>query len=169
MSSRHHEVPAHLNVEDKVLFGLTVRQFLFVLVGCSAAYTAWDQLSTAAFGTRVIAAGMCAAVALAFALLRPAGRALEEWLVAALLFATSPRLATWRPRSQTLPTGARSRPPGKSSPQAPSGRMRRKDESRIGPDRARCHRGHSGRSGRVARWRVPRRPRGRWHGQSVRR
>jgi hypothetical protein len=97
MASRHHEVPTHLNVEDKVLFGLTVRQFLYVLMGCSAAYTAWDQLSTAAFGTRVIAAGMCAAVALAFALLRPAGRALEEWVVAALLFATSPRRATWRP------------------------------------------------------------------------
>ena len=80
-----------------MVFGLTVRQFLYVLVGCSAAYTVWDQLATAAFGTRAMAAVVCAAVALAFALLRPAGRALEEWLIAALLFATSPRRSTWRP------------------------------------------------------------------------
>lgn len=97
MSGRHHEVPTHLNVEDKVVFGLTVRQFLYVLVGCTAAYAVWDQLGAAVFGARVLAAGLCAAVALAFALLRPAGRALEEWLIAALLFATSPRRATWRP------------------------------------------------------------------------
>src|SRR5262245_29869701 len=97
MSARHHEVPTHLNVEDKVLLGLTVRQFLYVLVGCSAAYALWDQLGSSALGARLIAAGLCAALSLALALMRPAGRALEEWLIAALLFAASPRRSTWRP------------------------------------------------------------------------
>ncbi len=96
MSARHHEVPTHLNVEDKVLFGLTVRQFLYVLVGCSAAYALWDQLGSSALGIRVIVVGLCASLTLALALLRPAGRALEEWLLAALLFAASPRRATWQ-------------------------------------------------------------------------
>ena len=43
MTLAHHEVPTHLNVEDKVLFGLTVRQFLIVLVGCLASYALWQQ------------------------------------------------------------------------------------------------------------------------------
>src|SRR5438132_14391804 len=41
--SKHHEVPTHLNVEDKVVFGLSVRQFLYMLVGSSASYTPWEQ------------------------------------------------------------------------------------------------------------------------------
>jgi hypothetical protein len=32
MTLTHHEVPTHLDVEDKVLYGLTVRQFLYLLV-----------------------------------------------------------------------------------------------------------------------------------------
>jgi len=35
MPITHHEVPTHLDVEDKVLYGLTVRQFLYLLVGSS--------------------------------------------------------------------------------------------------------------------------------------
>jgi hypothetical protein len=84
-------------VEDKVLFGLTVRQFLYLLVGSSASYTLWDQAVPLGDGLRLAAVGTCVATTLAFALLRPAGRALEEWLVAALVFAASPRQATWQP------------------------------------------------------------------------
>lgn len=93
-----HEVPTHLNVEDKVLFGLTVRQFLYVLVGSSASYALWERTASLGDAPRVAIVGLCIATTLAFALLRPAGRALEEWLVAALVFAGSPRQSTWRPR-----------------------------------------------------------------------
>ena len=96
MPTPHHEVPTHLNVEDKVLFGLTVRQFLYVLVGSSASYALWQQALPLGDGLRTIGVGMCVALTLAFALVRPAGRALEEWLVAALIFAASPRHATWQ-------------------------------------------------------------------------
>ena len=44
--SNHHEVPTHLNVEDKVVLGLSVRQFLYMLVGSSASYTLWEQSAT---------------------------------------------------------------------------------------------------------------------------
>src|SRR6266496_6479775 len=98
MPTRHHEVPTHLDVEDKVLLGLTVRQFLYLLVGSSAAYASWDQLAFAGTGARAVAAGVCVIVALTFALARPAGRALEEWLVAALFFLATPRRTTWQPR-----------------------------------------------------------------------
>ena len=96
MTSVHHEVPTHLNVEDKVLFGLTVRQFLYVLVGSSASYALWQQTLQLGDGPRTLLVGTCVVLTLAFALVRPAGRALEEWLVAALMFAASPRRATWQ-------------------------------------------------------------------------
>jgi PrgI family protein len=109
MTTTHHEVPTHLDVEDKVAFGLTVRQFLYILVGSSASYALWGQAPTLADGLRLAGAGACIAVTLAFALLRPAGRALEEWLVAALVFAASPRSATWQPAE---PFAAEWRRPG---------------------------------------------------------
>ena len=98
MPMRRYEVPTHLDVEDKVLLGLTVRQFLYALVGSSAAYAVWDQLAPFAGGLRVAAVGICILATLAFVLVRPAGRALEEWLGAALLFGASARRATWQPR-----------------------------------------------------------------------
>jgi hypothetical protein len=94
---RHHEVPTHLNVEDKVLFGLTVRQFLYMLVGSSVTYTLWEQSAGLGDVVRIGLAATCVAVTLAFALFRPADRALEEWLAAALVYAASPRRATWQP------------------------------------------------------------------------
>ena len=95
MATTHHEVPTHLDVEDKVVFGLTVRQFLYLLVGSSASYALWDQAAALGDGLRLAGVGACVGTTLAFALLRPAGRALEEWLVAALVFAASPRQSTW--------------------------------------------------------------------------
>jgi hypothetical protein len=94
---KHHEVPTHLDVEDKVLLGLSVRQFLYLLVGSSAAYTLWEQpalMEPLRLG--LVTASVC--LTLAFALLRPAGRTLEEWLAAALVYAASARCSTWRPR-----------------------------------------------------------------------
>jgi hypothetical protein len=94
---RHHEVPTHLNVEDKVLFGLTVRQFLYVLVGSSATYTLWEQLAGLGDLVRIAIAVLCIAFTLAFALLRPADRPLEEWLAAALAYTLSARCSSWQP------------------------------------------------------------------------
>ncbi|MCA1646185.1 MAG: PrgI family protein [Chloroflexi bacterium] len=93
----HHEVPTHLDVEDKVVFGLTVRQFLYLLVGSSASYALWDQAAALGDALRLAGVSACIATTLAFALLRPAGRALEEWLVAGCVFAASPRRTVWQP------------------------------------------------------------------------
>jgi hypothetical protein len=92
------EVPTHLNVEDKVLFGLTVRQFLFLLVGSSASYAAWEQARSVGEAVRMVLVVACIATTVAFAFIRPAGRALEEWLVVALIFVASPSGAVWQPR-----------------------------------------------------------------------
>ncbi len=111
MTSRHHEVPTHLNVEDRVLFGLTARQFLYVLVGCSASYALWDQMLWLGDAVRVASVVASLATTLAFALVRPADRALEEWLAAALVYAATPRQATWQPAE---PEPADWRPEGAS-------------------------------------------------------
>ena len=93
-----HEVPTHLNVEDRVIFGLTARQFLYMLVGSSTTYALWDQLGTLPTPARAACVGLCMAVTLAFALLRLGGRSLEEWLFAALLYGSTARRSTWQPR-----------------------------------------------------------------------
>jgi hypothetical protein len=94
---RHHEVPTHLNVEDKVLLGLTVRQFLYLLVGSSASYSVWNQTAELFPPLHVMLSVVCLGLTVAFALLRPAQRPLEEWLAAGLVYAASPRRATWQP------------------------------------------------------------------------
>src|SRR2546423_9283486 len=93
----HHEVPTHLNVEDKIVLGLSVRQFLYMLVGSSASYTLWQQATATGDVVRVSLVALSLAATLAFALLRPGGRPLEEWLAAFLVFAAAPRQAVWRP------------------------------------------------------------------------
>jgi hypothetical protein len=93
----HHEVPTHLNVEDRVVFGLSVRQFLYMLVGSSASYTLWDQSAALALGVRVGIMVLSVSTTLAFALLKPGDRALEEWIVALLVYLGSPRRSTWQP------------------------------------------------------------------------
>jgi len=98
MRTRQHEIPTHLNVEDKLLLGLTARQFLYVLVGTSLSYGMWNQLFDAPPVLRVTIVAACLLAAAAMALLRPLDRPLEEWLLAACVFVGTPRKATWRPR-----------------------------------------------------------------------
>lgn len=90
-------------VEDKVLLGLTVRQCLYLLVGCSASYGLWGHLSAAPAIVHIGVPVISALLAAACALIRPAGRPIEEWLAAALVFWGSPRQACWQvdePRAQ---------------------------------------------------------------------
>ncbi len=94
---QHHEVPTHLDVEDKVLLGLSVRQFLYVLVGSSVCYSLWEQSAELGDVLRVPMVLFVVGTTLAFALLRPADRPLEEWLAAALVFAATEKQATWVP------------------------------------------------------------------------
>jgi hypothetical protein len=97
--AQQHEIPTHLNVEDKVLFGLTVRQVLYLMVGCSIGYGVWGQTPHLAELTRLALPLAIVLVAATFALVRPGGRPLEEWLVAAVCFLATPRVSTWQPRS----------------------------------------------------------------------
>jgi hypothetical protein len=95
--ARRHEVPTHLNVEDKLLLGLSVRQFTVLLAGASAAYGIWsgapDWPAPLLYG--LVATVAVAAAGLAF--VRPLGRGLEEWAFALAHYWAMPKLVAWRP------------------------------------------------------------------------
>ena len=98
MAQQRHEIPTHLNVEDKAFFGLSVRQVMVLTVGLSAGYglwTGWPDLPPFLRGG-LAAVGLLLATVLA--LVRPHGRGLEEWLFVALHYARTPKASVWRPR-----------------------------------------------------------------------
>jgi len=91
-----------MNIPDRVVFGLTARQLLILLIGCSAGYNLWLQLhllaSYAVLGV-VARAGFAllpAAASLALALLSVAGRPLEVWALVLLRYWQRPRTFVWR-------------------------------------------------------------------------
>ena len=42
MPSGRHEIPTHLNVEDRAVYGLSVRQLTYLVVGSSGGYQLWS-------------------------------------------------------------------------------------------------------------------------------
>ena len=94
--SRRHEIPTHLNVEDRAFFGLSVRQVLYLVTGLAGAYGIWQQWSLLPGGARLAAATAVLLLAAAFALVRPQRRGLEEWVFVAAHYASVPKASTWR-------------------------------------------------------------------------
>ena len=92
-----HEIPTHLNVEDKAFAGLTMRQLMTAAVGLALAYGAASE-PPFPLPLRLIAAGLVLAAVALFALWRPAGRPLEDWAFVLLRYWSVPRIAVWRPR-----------------------------------------------------------------------
>ncbi len=99
MARSRHEIPTHLNVEDKVLYGLSVRQVMYLTIGCAAGYALWNQWPELALVFRLGPAAVCLALATAVALVRPHGRGLEEWAFVALHYLAVPKASVWRLRS----------------------------------------------------------------------
>lgn len=109
MATTRHEIPTHLNVEDRAFYGLTVRQVMYLTVGAASGYGLWNQWPALPVGLRLGLAVACFLLAVAVALVRPHGRGLEEWAFVALHYAAVPKVCTWRPRE---PDPARWRPSG---------------------------------------------------------
>jgi hypothetical protein len=91
-----YEVPTHLNVEDNLIFGLTPRQLLRISIGGSLAYFVWDQTPSLIDGVRVSLTGAFVLFGVLLGLCQPAGRPLDQWLLAAILFSSLPRRRVWR-------------------------------------------------------------------------
>lgn len=95
-SMTRHEVPTHLNVEDKAFWGLSVRQALTLASGLSGGYSLWTQWPDLPELLRLALAVGCLMAAAILALVRPGGRALEEWAFVALHYAALPKASVWR-------------------------------------------------------------------------
>jgi PrgI family protein len=101
--ARTHEVPNHLNVQDTLFLGLTARQVATLMAFASPAYGIWDQLTIAPLPVRGSLAALLVLAGIAFTLLQPGGRPLDEWTFALLAFAVSPRSLRWsRPEVDPL-------------------------------------------------------------------
>ena len=93
--ARTHEVPNHLNVQDTLFMGLTARQMATFMAFASPAYGIWDQLTIAPLPVRGALAGLVVLAGLAFALLQPGGRPLDEWAFAVFAYAVTPWRLRW--------------------------------------------------------------------------
>lgn len=102
MSGKRHEIPTHLNVEDKAFYGLSVRQVMFLTIGFAGGYGLWNQWPDLALAVRAALALSCCALAAAIALVRPHGRGLEEWAFVALHYLAVPKASIWRVREPDL-------------------------------------------------------------------
>ena len=96
-----HEVPTHLNIDDKAFAGLTMRQLMVAIIGLALAYAAMSEVPV----PLPVRLGMGAAVLLwtaAFTLWQPAGRSLEDWAFVLLRYVSVPRVVVWRVRAPRL-------------------------------------------------------------------
>jgi hypothetical protein len=113
-----HEIPTHLEVEDKILFGLTVRQVLVLGFGLAIGYALWQHLGpshTVAPGShflahaslsspvpaplRILLAAIPFAGSAIVAFYRHGGRSAEDWILAYARYLAAPKVSLWR----TLP------------------------------------------------------------------
>jgi hypothetical protein len=97
-----HEIPTHLDVQDKAFWGLSVRQVLYLTSGAAVSYGLWQQAVALPIGLRLGLAAGCLLLVAVVALVRPGGRGLEEWTFVALHRAAVPKAAVWRPRDPDL-------------------------------------------------------------------
>lgn len=104
-----HEIPTHLNVEDKAFAGLTMRQLMTAAVGLGLAYGAASELPVP-IPIRLVAVGVVLVAVALLALWRPADRPLEDWAFVLLRYWAVPHVAVWRPRRLDLDEKAEPRP-----------------------------------------------------------
>ena len=96
--SAAHEIPTHLEVADRAVLGLTMRQLLAAAIGLALAYGAVSDVPLP-FTLRLAGAAGVLLVTAVIALWRPAGRAAEEWAFVLVRYWATPRVAVWRPRA----------------------------------------------------------------------
>ena len=89
---REHEVPTHLQTEDKVLLGLTFPQIVAIAAVVGLAYGLWKQAAFLPDGAfRLGAAIAVGLLGLAMVAVRPGGRGLPIVILDLLRFALSPK------------------------------------------------------------------------------
>jgi len=91
-----------MSLPDKVVFGLTARQLLLLLIGCSLGYNLWlhlsalEALALPGQALRIVLAIVPAGLAAALALISVADRPLEVWLLVLIRYWQRPKIYLWR-------------------------------------------------------------------------
>ena len=117
-----HEIPTHLEVEDKILFGLTVRQVLVLGFGLAIGYALWQHLGPSHTVTpgshflahaslsspvpaplRILLAAIPFAGSAIIAFYRHGGRSAEDWMLAYARYLAAPKVSLWRTLPAALP------------------------------------------------------------------
>jgi len=98
LSVQRHEVPTHLNIEDKAFAGLTMRQLMVAIIGLALAYTAMSE-APLPVAVRLAAGATVLFMTAAISLWQPAGRSLEDWAFVLLRYISTPRVVVWRVRT----------------------------------------------------------------------
>lgn len=98
-----HEIPTHLQVEDKAIFGLTLWQVFYLLGGVTAVYAIYVQWSFLPLSWRAVLAAIVSVLTLLVTLVRPQGRDLLDWGLCLVRYAALPKRAVWKPRSWAPP------------------------------------------------------------------
>ena len=122
---RAHEVPTHLQAEDKVLLGLTFPQIVAAAAVVGLAYGIWQQATFLVGYGRIAAAVVFAVMGLAGIVVRPGGRALPVVVIDLLRFALSPK------RYEGAVTALMERPAPKTPPKA-KGKTKKNRKLRVG-------------------------------------
>jgi hypothetical protein len=91
-----HEVPTHLDAPDRFLFGLTAKQAMQLMAAAAGTYGMLNN-EVLAPEVRLPIAILSAIFGVVAALVRPGGRALEEWAILLVSYHLSPRTMVWRP------------------------------------------------------------------------
>ena len=102
MATRH-EIPTHLNVEDKAFFGLSVRQTMNLTAGIAGTYGLWNQWPTLPVAVRGVLAAASLALGLVMTLVRVYGRGLDQWVFVLLHYLMTPKTSLWRARPASRP------------------------------------------------------------------
>lgn len=95
---QRHEVPTHLNIEDKAFAGLTMRQLMVAIIGLALAYSAMSE-APLPLGVRLAAGASVLLLTAAISFWQPAGRSLEDWAFVLLRYISIPRTVVWRVRT----------------------------------------------------------------------
>lgn len=92
-----HKVPVHLDTQDTFLWNLTFRQVMVLFVGGGMSYlvitTNWSTPLTALLC--ILAGALCSIATLLVAFVRIAHRDLDQWVLVAFLYHSSPRMYAW--------------------------------------------------------------------------
>jgi hypothetical protein len=91
---QRHEIPTHLDVEDKLFAGLSPRQLLLLIMGIGLGYSFWQRLHyhVLPLPLVVLVAILPGLASLALATLRPDDRPLEQWLLMLLRYHSLPKI-----------------------------------------------------------------------------